>query len=65
MVREQEHRPGGLYSEGRFNGGVFALRASGGLIIGGAYTWRGIFSEFYGILECDERRCKVLNAGRF
>ena len=21
----------------------------GGLIFGGAYTWRGIFSEFYGI----------------
>ena len=22
----------------------------GGLIFGGAYTWRGLFSEFYGIL---------------
>ena len=22
----------------------------GGLIFGGAYTWRGVFSEFYGIL---------------
>ena len=22
---------------------------SGGLIFGGAYTWRGLFSEFYGI----------------
>ena len=22
-----------------------------GLIFGGAYTWRGLFSEFYGILE--------------
>ena len=21
----------------------------GGLIFGGAYTWRGLFSEFYGI----------------
>ena len=21
-----------------------------GLILGGAYTWRGLFSEFYGIL---------------
>ena len=41
--------PGGLYSEGRFNGGFFALRV-GGLIFGGAYTWRGLFSEFYGIL---------------
>ena len=23
----------------------------GGLIFGGAYTWRGLFSEFYGIYE--------------
>ena len=23
----------------------------GGLIFGGAYTWRGLFSEFYGIVE--------------
>ena len=22
----------------------------GGLIFGGAYTWRGLFSEFYGII---------------
>ena len=35
--------PGGLYSEGRFNGGFFALQ------VRGAYTWRGLFSEFYGI----------------
>ena len=28
----------------------------GGLIFGGAYTWRGLFSEFYGILlfPCEE-----------
>ena len=31
---------GGLYSEGLIIGGIFA---------GGAYTWRGLFSEFYGI----------------
>ena len=24
----------------------------GGLIFGGAYTWRGLFSEFYGICTC-------------
>ena len=36
--------PGGLYSEGRFNGGFFVLR------FWGAYKWRGLFSEFYGIL---------------
>ena len=23
----------------------------GGLIFGGAYTWRGLFLEFYGIVE--------------
>ena len=23
----------------------------GGLIFGGAYTWRGLFSEFYGIMN--------------
>ena len=39
--------PGGLYSAGRFNGGFFALRFWG-LIFGGAITWRGLFSEFYG-----------------
>ena len=33
---------GGLYLEGRFNGGLFALR------VWGAYIWRGLFSEFYG-----------------
>ena len=33
---------GGLYSEGRFNGGFK------GLIFGWAYIWRGLFSEFYG-----------------
>ena len=41
--------PGGLYSEGRFNGGCFLRYDFGGLIFGGAYTRRGLFSEFYGI----------------
>ena len=35
--------PGGLSSEGRFKGEFFALR------FWEAYTWRGLFSEFYGI----------------
>ena len=35
--------PGDLYSEGRFNGGFFALR------FWGAYIWRDLFSEFYRI----------------
>ena len=45
--------PGGLYLEGRGNGGSFCFTGLGlyleGLIHGGAYTWRGLFSEFYGI----------------
>ena len=31
--------PGGLYLEGRFNGGFFALR------VWGAYIWRGLYME--------------------
>ena len=34
---------GGLYLEGRLTGGFFALP------VRGAYIWRGLFSEFYGI----------------
>ena len=42
--------PGGIYlGGGGFNGGFFALRVWGAYIFGGAYTWRGLFSEFYGI----------------
>ena len=37
--------PGGLYLDGRFNGGFFALRFCG------AYIWRVLFSEFYGMLD--------------
>ena len=36
----QVEAPGGLYLGGRFNGGFFALR------VWGAYTRRGLFSEF-------------------
>ena len=32
---------GGLYSEGRFNGGFFTIR------VWGPCKWRGLFSEFY------------------
>ena len=39
----QVQAPGGLYLEGRFKGRFFALR------VWGAYFWRGLFSEFYGI----------------
>ena len=34
---------GDLYLEGRFKGGFFALR------VWGAYIWRGLFSQFYGM----------------
>ena len=37
---------GGLYLEGQFNGGFFALPVWGLIII-----LRGLFSEFYGILN--------------
>ena len=36
--------------EGRFNGRFFALQVWGP-IFEGAYTRRGLFSEFYGILH--------------
>ena len=43
-------REGGLIClGGRFNGGFFTLPVWR-LIFGEAYTWRGSFSEFYGIL---------------
>ena len=28
---------------------ICQVQASGGFIFGGAYTWRGLFSDFYGI----------------
>ena len=40
--------PVGLYLEGDLTEGFFAV-PDWGLIFGGAYTWRGLFSEFYGI----------------
>ena len=38
---------GGLYLEGRFNGGLFVLR------VWGAYIWRGLYMQglIYGILR--------------
>ena len=43
---------GGLYLEGQFNGGFFALP------VWGAYISRGLFSEFYGILRLDPRKAQ-------
>ena len=44
----QEQAPGGHIWRGHLTEGVLRYRF-GGLIFGGAYTWRGLFSEFYGI----------------
>ena len=52
--------PGGVYLEGLFNGGFFALPVWGGLIFGGAFTWRGLFSEFYGSLFTGEKFLRML-----
>ena len=43
----QVQAPGGLYLEGRFNGGFFALR------VWGAYIWRGLYTAglIFGILR--------------
>ena len=43
----QVQAPGGLYLEGRFNGGFFALP------VWGAYIWKGLYMEglFFGILR--------------
>ena len=38
------------YSEGRFNGGFLRYDLEG-LYLEGACTWRGLFSEFYGIFS--------------
>ena len=39
-----------LILEGQFNVGFFVL-PDWGLVFGGAYTWRGLFSEFYSSLK--------------
>ena len=44
----QEQAPRVFFLEGRFLGGFFALR------VRGAYIWRGLFSEFYGIFKSDD-----------
>ena len=46
----QVQGPGGPYIlRGNLTEGFLHYKF-GGLIFGGAYTWRGLFSEFYGIL---------------
>ena len=50
MDNFQEQAPGGggYIWRGDLTEG-FLRYEFGGLIFGGAYTWRGLFSEFYGI----------------
>ena len=38
--------------------GNFQVQAPGGLIFGGACTWRGLFSEFYGFFFCSKAKAK-------
>ena len=46
----QVQAPRGLIFGGAIKRRVFCVTSLGGLIFGGASTWRGSFSEFYGIL---------------
>ena len=48
VPRGAYHRRGNL-TEG------FLLYDSGGLVFGGAYTWRGLFLELYGSLAMKQR----------
>ena len=41
----QVQAPGAYIRMGRFNGGFFVLQ------VWGAYIWRGLFSEFYGMFD--------------
>ena len=50
----QAQAPGGFIFGGAIYRWVLRYRF-GGLIFGGDYTWRGLFSEFYGIWLEDRR----------
>ena len=41
----------------------FLRHRIGGLIFGGAYTWRGLFSEFYGI-QCSHQAMALQDSCR-
>ena len=61
--------PRGTIFGGRLNERVFGLRVWVYIylyIFGGAYTWRGLFSEFYGILNSHQDRSnELLSQARF
>ena len=46
----QVQAPQGAYSRRDDLAEAFLRYDFGGLIFGGAYTWRGLFSEFYGTI---------------
>ena len=48
VIRLVPRRRGAFIWRGDLTEG-FLCYESGGLLFGGAYTWRGLFSEFYGI----------------
>ena len=54
-LRDIQTRNGGLYLEGRFNGGFFALPDWG------AYIWRGLYMEglIFGILRYFNHLCSI------
>ena len=45
-----EAPPGAYIWRGDLTEGVLRYEFGGGLIFGGAYTWMGLFSEFYGMI---------------
>ena len=47
---------GGLYFREAISRRVFLRYEFGGLIFGVDYTWRGLFSEFYGIFLTTDYR---------
>ena len=52
-----KYKPSGAYMwRGDLTEGFLRYRI-GGHIFGGSYTWRGLFSEFYGTLK--EKKAKV------
>ena len=47
-----EYKPPGAYIwRGDLTEGLFLRYRLRGLVFGEAYTWRGLFSEFYGMLK--------------
>ena len=62
-----KYKPPGLYFEGRFGGAIwrgdlterFLRFPFGELIFGGAYTWRALFSEFYGIYRFSSKLVRM------